>query len=181
MSKIDFFASKIRVEKFKGKGNFSLWQKMMKALLVQHALHKLLQEKSAKHVGMWDAGWEELDPKAVSIIQLCLADEVMYNMMDEKISRFVVKLENIAYDKESLQQAVKNNYMDYTWKKGQRYWSIWTSSTKSSAVTSCCEDRRGGQGVNTSLFASGVIRSYRKHNILRNWRRSWQLCYQTRS
>ena len=32
---------------------------------------------------MSDEDWEELDLKAASMIQLCLADEVMYNVMDE--------------------------------------------------------------------------------------------------
>ena len=34
---------------------------------------------------MLDENWEEIDPKAASMMQLCLANEVMYNVMDEKI------------------------------------------------------------------------------------------------
>ena len=33
---------------------------------------------------MSDEDWEEMDLKAASTIQLCLADEVMYNVMDEE-------------------------------------------------------------------------------------------------
>ena len=58
----------------------------MKVLLVQQGLHKILQEKSAKLVGMSDEDWKELDLKATSTIQICLADEVMYNVMDEKMA-----------------------------------------------------------------------------------------------
>ena len=53
-------------------------------LLVQHGLHKILQKKSEKLAGMLDENWEELDLKMASTIQLCLADEAIYNMMDEE-------------------------------------------------------------------------------------------------
>ena len=51
MSKIESSTTKFEVEKFSGKGNFSLWQKRVNVLLVQHDLHKILQDKSAKLVG----------------------------------------------------------------------------------------------------------------------------------
>ena len=35
---------------------------------------------------MSDEDWEKLDLKAVSMIQLCLVDEVMYNVMDEEMA-----------------------------------------------------------------------------------------------
>jgi len=44
----------------------------MKALLVQHGLHKTLLEKPAKPAGMSDEDLEKLDLKAASTIQLCL-------------------------------------------------------------------------------------------------------------
>ena len=53
-------------------------------IIVTTGLHKILQGKSAKPTCMSDEDWEELDLKAVSTIQLCVADEVMYNMIDEK-------------------------------------------------------------------------------------------------
>ena len=54
-------------------------------LLVQQGLHKTLQEKSAKPIGTSNKDWEEMYLKAASTIQLCLADEVMYNAMDEEM------------------------------------------------------------------------------------------------
>jgi len=53
-------------------------------LLVQYGLHKTLQEKSTKPTGMSNKDWEKMDLKAVRTIQLSLADEVMYNVMDEE-------------------------------------------------------------------------------------------------
>ena len=51
---------------FNGKGNFGLWQKRVKALLVQQGVHKTLQEKSAKSAGTSDEDWEEMDLKVGS-------------------------------------------------------------------------------------------------------------------
>ena len=76
---------KFEVEKFNDKEkNFGLWQKRVKALLVQQGLHKTLQGKSSKSAGTSNEDWKEMDLKAASTIQLCLADEVMYNVMDEE-------------------------------------------------------------------------------------------------
>ena len=83
MSKIGISATKFEVEKFNGKENFGLWKKRVKALLVQQGLHKTLQGKKSKPASMSDKDWEELDLKKASTIQLCLADEVMYNVIDE--------------------------------------------------------------------------------------------------
>jgi len=46
--------TKFDVEKFNGKGNFGLWQKRVKALLVQQGLHKALQGKKSKAATMTD-------------------------------------------------------------------------------------------------------------------------------
>ena len=44
---------------------------------------------------MTDDEWEELDMKAVSTIQLCLADELMYDVMDDvSIVAIWLKLES---------------------------------------------------------------------------------------
>jgi hypothetical protein len=88
--------TKFDVEKFNGKGNFGLWQKRVKALLVQQGLHKALQGKKSKAATMTDEDWEEIDLKAASTIQLCLADEVMYNVMDEETATGLwLKLESL--------------------------------------------------------------------------------------
>jgi len=53
-------------------------------LLVQQGLHKTLQGKLVKPASMSNEDWEEMNLKAASTIQLCLVDEVMYNVMDEE-------------------------------------------------------------------------------------------------
>uniref|UniRef100_A0A2N9HW07 CCHC-type domain-containing protein n=1 Tax=Fagus sylvatica TaxID=28930 RepID=A0A2N9HW07_FAGSY len=52
-------------------------------LLVQQGLVKALYGKTKKPEKMTDEEWEELDMKAVSTIRLLLADEVMYDVMEE--------------------------------------------------------------------------------------------------
>ena len=86
MSKIEICARKFEVDKFNDKENSLLWQKKVKALLAQHGLHKILQGKLAKPVGMSDEDCEELDLKTTSTIQLCLADDVIYNVIDEEMA-----------------------------------------------------------------------------------------------
>jgi len=56
-------------------------------LLVQQGLHKTLQGKVSKPAGTSVEDWEEMDLKAASTIQLCLTDEVMYNVMDEETAK----------------------------------------------------------------------------------------------
>ena len=75
--------AKVDVVKFDGTGNFGLWQRRVKDLLVQQGLVKALYGKARKPEMMTDDEWEELNMKAVSTIQLCLADELMYNVMDD--------------------------------------------------------------------------------------------------
>ena len=76
--------AKVDVVKFDGTGNFGLWQRRVKDLLVQQGLVKALYGKARKPEMMTDDKWEELNMKVVSTIQLCLANELMYDVMDER-------------------------------------------------------------------------------------------------
>ncbi|KAK8938897.1 hypothetical protein KSP39_PZI010824 [Platanthera zijinensis] len=67
-------AAKFEISKYDGKIDFGLWQKRIKAVLVQQGLHKALLGKEKSGVKK-DEEWEELDLKAISTIQLSLADE----------------------------------------------------------------------------------------------------------
>jgi len=61
LSNIGSSLTKFEVEKFNGKKNFNLWQKTVKALLVQQGLHKTFQEKSAKPAGTSNEDWEGMN------------------------------------------------------------------------------------------------------------------------
>jgi hypothetical protein len=50
---------------------------------VQQGLQKALEGKSKKPTAMTEWEWEDLDAKALSTIRLCLADEVMFNIVGE--------------------------------------------------------------------------------------------------
>jgi hypothetical protein len=76
-------SSKFEVEKFSGKNNFELWKLKMQDLLVQQGLQKVLAGKSKRPVTMTKWEWEDLDAKALSTICLCLADEVLFNIVGE--------------------------------------------------------------------------------------------------
>ena len=99
-------SSKFEVEKFSGKRNFELWKLKMRDSLVQQGLQKTLAGKSKKPTVMTNEEWEDLDAKALSTICLCLADEVMFNMVGEDtISGLWSKLE-ILYMTKSLTRRI---------------------------------------------------------------------------
>ena len=87
--------AKIDIVKFDGTGNFGLWQRRVKDLLVQQGLVKALYEKAKKPETIMDDEWEELDMKVVNTIRLYLADELMYDVMDDVSSVAIwLKLES---------------------------------------------------------------------------------------
>ena len=65
---INVSIAKVDVVKFDGTGNFGLWQRRVKDLLVQQGLVKALYGKAKKPEMMTNVEWEELDMKAVSTI-----------------------------------------------------------------------------------------------------------------
>jgi hypothetical protein len=69
-------AQRLEVDKFTGKQNFSLWQRKVKALLSQYDTMDALEGIEKKPESMTEANWKRMDRKAVSSIELCLADEV---------------------------------------------------------------------------------------------------------
>jgi hypothetical protein len=75
--------SKFEVEKFNSKNNFELWKLKMRDLLVQQGLKKTLAGKSKKPTTMIEWEWEDQDAKSLSTIRLCLADEVLFNIIGE--------------------------------------------------------------------------------------------------
>ena len=82
MSRIS--STKFDIVKFDGSKNFGLWQRRVKDLLVQQSMMKALYEKQPK--GMDDMDWKDLEVKVAATIRLCLADDVMYHVMDEESS-----------------------------------------------------------------------------------------------
>jgi hypothetical protein len=76
-------SSKFEVEKFSGKSNFEFWKLKMWDLLVQQGLQKALAGKLKKPTTMTNEEWEDLDVKCLSTIRLCLADDVLFNIIGE--------------------------------------------------------------------------------------------------
>ncbi|PON66942.1 Pol-like polyprotein/retrotransposon [Trema orientale] len=88
MSRIKF-STPVRadVEKFDGNINFGLWQIQVKDLLIQSGLHKALKGREAlkgrdsEKSSMSDEDWEDLDERAASAIRICLAKNVLANVL----------------------------------------------------------------------------------------------------
>ncbi|KAL6326996.1 hypothetical protein AAG906_012680 [Vitis piasezkii] len=75
-------STKFDVVKFDGSGNFGLWQRRIKDLLVQQGMVKVLYGKQLD--GMNNMDWKDLEAKTAATIKLCLVDDVMYHVMDEE-------------------------------------------------------------------------------------------------
>jgi hypothetical protein len=89
-------SAKFEIEKFNGKNNFEIWKVKMHDLLVQQGLVKVLLGKSKNPVTISDEEWEEIDVRALSAICLCLADDVMFNIVSEKTtSGLWMKMESL--------------------------------------------------------------------------------------
>ena len=65
-------STKFDIEKFDGKISFAIWRVQMQAILTQHGLKKALDGNSKKPSTMTDEQWDDMDEKALSVIQLCL-------------------------------------------------------------------------------------------------------------
>ncbi|KAL0433080.1 UNVERIFIED_CONTAM: hypothetical protein Slati_2642300 [Sesamum latifolium] len=75
-------SAKFEVVKFDGTGNFGLWQTRVKDLLAQQGILKAL--RTQKSASMDDEDWEELQQRAAGTTRLCLANEIMYHVMNLK-------------------------------------------------------------------------------------------------
>ena len=73
------------LEKFDGTGNFGLWQTRVKDILAQQGILKGLQE--TKPTKDDDDAWEDMQVQGAATIRLCLANQVMYHVMDEDSPR----------------------------------------------------------------------------------------------
>jgi hypothetical protein len=77
-------SANFEIEKFNGKNNFEIWKVKMHDLLVQQGVVKALLGKAKKPTSITDEDWDEMDVRALSAIRLCLADDVLFNIVTEK-------------------------------------------------------------------------------------------------
>jgi len=95
-------SARFEIEKFNGKNNFTIWKVKMYDLLVQQGVAKPLMGKSKQPYNIIDVEWDEKDERSVSAIRLCLADDVLFNIVSEKTATGLwTKLEKL-YMKKSL-------------------------------------------------------------------------------
>ncbi|KAG8483965.1 hypothetical protein CXB51_023199 [Gossypium anomalum] len=92
--------TRFEIEKFDGETNFNLWQVRMMAILVQSGLKKVVIRKKPENLNKTE--WEELDEKALSAIQLCLANMVLQGVLIEKTSSSLWKRLETLYATKSL-------------------------------------------------------------------------------
>lgn len=79
-------SSRFEIEKFNGRNNFEIWKVKMHDLLVQQGVAKALLGKYKQPFAMTDDEWSDIDDRALSDIRLCLADDVLFNIVSEIIA-----------------------------------------------------------------------------------------------
>ncbi|KAJ1440471.1 Retrovirus-related Pol polyprotein from transposon TNT 1-94 [Sesbania bispinosa] len=62
---------------YDGHINFGMWKVCMMVVLTQQNLKIALSGKEKKSAMMTDSEWDETDDKALSVIQLCITDDVL--------------------------------------------------------------------------------------------------------
>ncbi|KAG8474173.1 hypothetical protein CXB51_033532 [Gossypium anomalum] len=92
--------TRFEIEKFDGETNFNLWQVRMMAILVQSSLKKVVTGKKPENLNKIEC--EELDEKALSAIQLCLANTILQEVLMEKTSSALWKRLETLYATKSL-------------------------------------------------------------------------------
>ncbi|KAL5757330.1 hypothetical protein ACOSP7_019941 [Xanthoceras sorbifolium] len=79
--------TKFDIEKFDRNMSFTMWQVKMRAILIHNGLHQALLGKDKLPSIMDEAKKQEMDDKALASIQLCLSNEVLREVMQEKTAK----------------------------------------------------------------------------------------------
>ncbi|KAK5823996.1 hypothetical protein PVK06_018759 [Gossypium arboreum] len=112
-------ATRFEIEKFDGETNFNLWQVRMMTILAQSGLKKVVTGKKPENLNKTE--WEELDEKALSAIQLCLANTVLQEVLMEKTSSALWKRLETLYATKSLANrlVLKQRLFTFRMNKGE--------------------------------------------------------------
>ncbi|KAL5791041.1 hypothetical protein ACOSQ2_005929 [Xanthoceras sorbifolium] len=79
--------TKFDIEKFDRNMSFTMWQVKMCAILIHNGLHQALLGKDKLPNTIDEAKKQEMDDKALASIQLCLSNEVLREVMQEKTAK----------------------------------------------------------------------------------------------
>ncbi|MBA0777655.1 hypothetical protein Gotri_005650, partial [Gossypium trilobum] len=79
------------IDKFDGIKNFNLWQVWMTSFLIQSNLEK-------KPACMDKLEWDRVDKKTLSMIQLCLTNNVLHEILLEKTETLIYGKDNLSFE-----------------------------------------------------------------------------------
>eukprot|EP00253_Pinus_taeda_P013841 PITA_13841 len=89
-------SARFEIENFNGKNNFEIWKVNMYDLLVQHGVEKALLGKSKQPYKIIDNEWAKIDERVISAIRVCLADDVLFNIvLETTLAGLWTKLEKL--------------------------------------------------------------------------------------
>jgi hypothetical protein len=95
-------SAKFEIEKFNGKNNFKIWKVKIHDLIVQQGMVKALLGKAKQTATITDEDCDEIDARALSAICMCLATDVLFNIVAEKTTTHLWMNLEILYMMKSL-------------------------------------------------------------------------------
>ena len=75
------------IEKFDGKTRFALWQVRMLTILASYAVNDTIFGRDELPNAITDKKWRDMDGKALFIVQLCLSNGTLQEVMEEKTAK----------------------------------------------------------------------------------------------
>ncbi|GAB2300946.1 hypothetical protein Dimus_034981 [Dionaea muscipula] len=125
----------------------------MRDLLIQVGCHMALLDKGKKSEAMKDEDWEDMDLKAMSIIRLCLSNNVLLNITDEETSEklWANTVDKLSYD--SVSSALLHDEL-------QRKVNLGSSSEREESEVHMTRDRSfdlGGKKSFKSKSSAGAL------------------------
>jgi hypothetical protein len=107
-------SSRYDIEKFDGKTSFALWQVRMLAILSSYGIKDAVFGRENLVEPITDTRWREIDDKALSIIQLCLSNGTLQEVLEETTAQGLwEKLQNL-FMKKSLTNRLRLKLRLYT-------------------------------------------------------------------
>ena len=76
-------SAKYDIEKYDGKTSFALWQVRMAAILSSQGVKDAIFGRDNLIDALTDSKWRTMDDKALSIIQLCLSNSTLQEVIRE--------------------------------------------------------------------------------------------------
>ena len=107
-------SAKYDIEKYDGKTSFALWQVRMAAILSSQGVNDAIFGRDNFIDALTDSKWRTMDDQALSIIQLCLSNLTLQEVLSNKSAKGLWKKLESIYMKKYLTNRLRLKLRLYT-------------------------------------------------------------------